>query len=400
MLRLPLRDTVLALLVSAVLVRAQTIARGPQPPAEHQELGVTIPMRDGVRLAADIFLPPGNGSWPTVLVRTPYNRKTPVMNGYRFFVRRGYAIVLQDVRGRFASQGVFGGTPQEGPDGNDTINWISEQPWSNGRVAMAGNSYLGMAQWWAAVQDNPHLAAIAPMCSGDDEYLDRFYSTGGALQLGHSLLWLAQNLTPPSHVRPLFASYIDHVPLRTADVSATSVVLPTWRTALAHPSYDDYWKRLSIREQIQRVTIPVLSFGGWFDTYAESDLDAFSRLAKRHQPVEIWIGPWGHNPGWKFPTRDFGPQAALPIRTKQADWFDRWLKKTPLLSEPEPETPLLHIFVMGPNVWREEHEWPLARTRFTPLYLSSEGHANSASGDGVLHWQPGRTSPADVFTYD
>lgn len=367
------------------------------------QLGLIIPMRDGIGLAADVYLPSGPGRWPTVLVRTPYSRKAASAASYRFFATRGFAVVIQDVRGGFASQGVLGMVDQEGADGNDTINWISEQAWSNGRVAMAGSSYLGIAQWWAALQDNPHLLAISPMCSGDDDYLDRFYSTGGAIQLGHRLLWLAQNLTPPSHVRPLFRSYIDHLPLRTADIPASGIVLPLWRTALAHPSYDEFWKRLSVREQLRRVTIPVLSLGGWFDNYAESDLDAFSRLAKRHETIETWIGPWAHNPGLKFPTRDFGPQSVLFIRHKQAEWFDRWLKAPAGLhseTSNEGSAPLLHLFVMGPNYWREEHEWPLSRTRYTPLYLDSSGEANSIAGDGVLHWQPVRKAPPDKFTYD
>ena len=395
-----IRGIFLLALVVPACVLGQVTARTPDLPTFPQELGLAIPMRDGTRLAADLFFPHVSGRVPTVLVRTPYNRKARVMTSYRFFARRGYAVLIQDVRGRYASQGIFGSTAQEGLDGDDTINWIAEQPWSNGRVAMAGSSYLGMAQWWAAIQDNPHLFAISPMCSGDDEYVDRFYSNGGALQVGHRLLWLAENVTPPLQVRPLLATYIDHLPLRTADVAATGLVLPQWRTALAHPSDDAYWKALSIREKIDRVSIPVLSFGGWFDVYAESDLDAFSRLAKRSQPVETWIGPWAHNPMWKFPTRVFGSEAAIPIRATQADWFDRWQKKTPAREQAEPAAPLLHIFVMGPNEWREEREWPLARTRYTPIYLSSNGHANSASGDGILHWQPVQKSQPDTFTYD
>jgi putative CocE/NonD family hydrolase len=143
----------------------------------------------------------------------------------------------------------------------------------------------------------------------------------------------------------------------------------------------------------------VLSLGGWFDNYAESDLDAFSRLSKQNRTIETWIGPWAHNPGWKFPTRDFGPQAAIPIRLKQAEWLDQWTKARPS-NGVEPWGPLLHIFVMGPDVWREEHEWPLGRTHYTPLYLSSNGHANTLSGDGVLHWQPTRKAQFDAFTYD
>ncbi len=241
--------------------------------------------------------------------------------------------MIEDVRGRYASQGAFGPAQEEGPDGSDTIDWISEQPWSNGRVAMAGSSYLGIVQWWAAVQDNPHLLTISPLFSGDDEYLDRFYSTGGALKLGHRLSWLAENLTPPSQVKPLFQTYISHLPLRTADLAAAGINLPLWRNALLHPSYDGYWKNFSIRERLDRVDIPVLSMGGWFDNYAESDLDVFSRLSRQNKKIETWIGPWAHNPALKFPTRDFGSQAIIGIRSKQAEWFDRWLKKHRLPSE-------------------------------------------------------------------
>ncbi len=378
---------------------AQIIKKNPRTPLVEQ-LGAVIPMHDGTRLAADIFLPSSAGRWPTLLVRTPYNRKASAMLSYRGFSRRGYALVIEDVRGRFASQGSFGNIDQEGRDGNDTINWISEQPWSNTRVGMVGSSYLGIVQWWAAIQDNPHLLAISPMNSGDDEYLDRFYSTGGALKLGHRLLWLAQNFTPPAQVRPLLGSYVSHLPLRTADLAAIGRTSEIWRTALAHPSDDSFWKSLSIRTKLARISVPVLSFSGWFDNYAESELDAFTKLSQHGTPVETWIGPWAHDPGLHFPTREFGPDAHLPIRTVQTAWFDRWLKQRGGSDVPEHEQALLHIFVMGPNVWREEHEWPLSRTRFTPLYLTSDGHANSVSGDGVLRWAPVAKSHADSFTYD
>ena len=369
-----------------------------------------VPMRDGIHLAADVYLPEPHGSmhnsstvtrrWPTVLVRTPYSRKARSIRSYLSFLHREYAVVTEDVRGRYASEGVFGTIDREGPDGSDTIDWIAKQPWSNGRVVMAGSSYLGMVQWWAAVQDNPHLDAISPMCSGDDEYLDRFYSNGGALQLGHRLLWLSENLTPRGLPRPLLSSYISHLPLRTADVAASGRVLAIWQQALDHPSYDVLWKRSSIRERIARVEVPVLSFGGWFDNYAESDLDAFSRLAAQHKNVETWIGPWAHNPAVRFPGHDFGPDALLHFRRMQAEWFDRWLSPSPRGRQAEPYRPSLHVFVMGPNVWREEHEWPLARTRYTLLYLNSHTHANSVQGDGTLQWGPAGNSKPDTFVYD
>ena len=367
---------------------------------QEELLGVTVRMRDGVMLAADVFLPSSAGRFPAVLIRTPYNRKAQTNQTYHHFVGHGYALVIEDLRGRYASQGHFGSITQEGPDGSDTINWIAEQPWSNGRVAMAGSSFLGITQWWAAVQDNPHLLAIAPMNSGDDEYIDRFYSTGGNIKLGHRLLWLAENLTPPSATTAPPSAYLDHLPLRSADVAATGVVVPLWRQALDHPSYDAYWKAQSIREQTKQITAAVLSMGGWFDNYAESDLDAFARLAAAHKQVETWIGPWGHNYGLKFPTLDFGHEAQLPIRSKQVDWFDRWLKKPAGMEAREGSNALLHLFVMGPDVWREEREWPLARTHYTPLYLESQGTANSLEGDGVLRWQPIKESASDTFIYD
>jgi uncharacterized protein len=388
------------MLLAALCAPAQIVKKSSRPAGGEEQLGLVVPMRDGVRLAADLFLPTSGGRWPTVLIRTPYSRKSLASQSYRYFARRGYAVLIQDVRGRFASQGKFGNIPQEGPDGNDTINWIARQPWSNGRVAMAGGSYLGMVQWWAALEDNPHLAAISPVCSGDDEYADRYYSTGGALKLGHRLLWLSENLTPPSGVPALLQSYIRHLPVRSADIAATGLPQPLWRSALEHPSFDNYWKRFSIRENIKRVNVPTLSFGGWFDNYAQSDLDAFSRLALQHKPVETWIGPWAHNPGYRFPTRDFGPQARIGIRTLEADWFDKWVKKNPAPEALIHTAPLLHIFVMGPDVWREEHEWPLARTHYTPLYLESEGRANSSAGDGTLRWQPVSRSKIDTFVYD
>ncbi len=365
-----------------------------------QELTVDIPMEDGVRLAADVIFPPEGRRWPVVLVRTPYGRKAKPMLSYRYFRRRGYVVAIEDVRGRYESQGLLTNIQQEGPDGRDTVEWIAQQPWCDGRVVMAGSSYLGITQWWAAVEKPEHLAAISPMSAGDDDYTDRFYSPGGGLQLAHRLSWVAENLTPPGQVRPLFSAYTGHIPLVTADIAATGLVVPIWRTAVAHPSDDTYWRSLSIREKLNQVTAPVLSFGGWFDEFVESDLDAFSRLAARHATIETWIGPWAHNPATRFPTLNFGPGASLPFRLKQSEWFDRWAKKSNESSGVEPGRALLHIFVMGPNVWREEHEWPLARRRMTSLYLASKGHANSNAGDGRLVSQPIRKSGSDQFTYD
>jgi putative CocE/NonD family hydrolase len=370
----------------------------PTPlPASIEFQDVSIPMRDRIVLKADVFVPAGTGRWPAILLRTPYNRKSKGTRSYNLFTQYGYAVVLEDVRGRYASGGSFGSVRQEGPDGSDTINWIAKQPWSDGRVGMAGASYLGIAQWWAATERNPHLLAIFPLLSGDDEYIDRYYSPGGALQLGHRLVWLSENLTPKARTRPPFETYIWHLPLTTSDIAATTTKLQLWRVPMNHPSYDRFWSSLSIRNQLPKIIAAVSSMGGWFDVYAESDLDAFAHLAQRGMPVETWIGPWSHAFVRRYPTIDFGPVATPRVRTLQLAWFDRFLKISP---DSKHRSPLLHIFVMGPNVWREEHEWPLARTRYTPYYLESDGHANTASGSGKLSRHFDRGREADHFVYD
>jgi predicted acyl esterase len=357
-----------------------------------------VPMRDGVHLATDVYLPPGSERRPAILIRTPYSRKSPGMRSYLYFTRHGYSVVIQDVRGRFGSEGKFAAISQEGPDGSDTIDWIAAQPWSDGRVAMAGSSYLGMAQWWAAVENNPHLVTISPMNSGDDEYLDRSYSPGGALQLSHRLIWLDQNFRLASSLPRNFGPGLFHLPLETADLASIGTELPRWREILMHPSYDRFWQSLSIARRLQHMPIPVLSFGGWFDAYAEGDLDAFSRVSQSGQTIETWIGPWAHNPGWRFSTCNFGPLAMSHTRSKQLAWFDEWLKPgTERLDRPHS---ILHIFVMGPDVWRQENEWPLARTRYTPLFLASGGHARTAIGDGSLKWSSVRNEPSDSFIYN
>ena len=171
-------------------------------------LQVRVPMRDGIHLDTHVFHPVGTGKYPTILIRTPYNKGADLLPSYYGFIDHGYAIVVQDVRGRYLSEGVFDALEQEGPDGYDTLNWIARQPWSDGKVGMLGGSYLGVSQWKVAELNNPHLKAIFPIVSGCDDYIDRFYSTGGAAKLGHRLLWFSENLLAPGMRRPKFADYI------------------------------------------------------------------------------------------------------------------------------------------------------------------------------------------------
>jgi hypothetical protein len=327
-------------------------------------------MRDGIELSANVFLPASNGRVPTILLRTPYGKGSGHTATTLPFVERGYAVVIQDVRGRYASEGVFDPLQQEVADGEDTLTWIARQPWSNRRIGMTGGSYLGIVQWRAALSNSPYLKAIAPAVAGCDEYLDRFYSRGGALKLGHRLEWLSENFKVPQF-KPEFTGYTRHLPLRTADHAATGRTIGFFQKALDHPAYDSYWKSVSTREHIDSVRVPVLSAGGWYDNFVESDLDAFRLLRERGRVARIVIGPWPHNFGYEFKGADYGPEAKAELRKLQLEWFDYWLKRPDSGRDPAVvANPPVRIFVMGANRWRDEQEWPLRRA--ADLFLSRE----------------------------
>jgi len=309
-------------------------------------------------------------------------------------------VVVEDVRGRYESEGAFQPLTQEPADGNDTIDWIARQPWSDSKVAMAGGSYLGIAQWKAALEGNPHLKAIFPVVSGCDDYRDRFYSTGGAMKLGNRLEWMEENLHVPGY-HPKFAQFVLHLPLRTADVAATGSESDMYQKALAHPAFDESWQSISVKQHLDRVRVPVFAVGGWYDNFVESDLEAFAALHKTSGLNHILIGPWPHNMSIAFPDVDFGPESKVPIGLLQMEWFDQWLmgKDTPLASAPP-----VKVFVMGINQWREARAWPPELARERDFYLESAGNANSLAGDGALGDSaappPRRRAAADRFLFD
>jgi putative CocE/NonD family hydrolase len=370
------------------------------PAAGGGGLHVKVPMRDGVKLCANIFVPKGSGRFPTILIRTPYNKGSSA-GGYQTFVDHGFAVMVQDVRGKHHSEGVFDPLFQEGPDGSDTLDWIARQPWSNGEVGMLGGSYLGIAQWRVAVLNNPHLKAIFPAVSGCDEYRDRFYSSGGAFKLGHRLQWMAENMRAPDHRMPAFWEMVQHLPLRTADRVATGLRVEMFQRVMDHPAHDAFWDAISVLDRIHEVRIPVFSVGGWYDNYVQSDLEAFSRLRPKTMASWIVVGPWTHNISAPVKTVDFGPHALIPLRSYQLEWFEHWLKTAPVqrARRPFPHPPA-RIFVMGENRWREEKEWPLARTREVRYFLTSRRGANSLEGDGELTRHAARHVSADRYIYD
>ena len=358
-------------------------------------LHVKVPMRDGVSLCTNIFRPAPAGRFPVALQRTPYRKVSQITPGLRAFLDRGYAVVTQDVRGRYDSQGSFNQFTQEKNDGEDTLAWIARQPWSDGRAGMFGGSYVGIAQWRTALAAPPSLKAIAPAVSGGDEYFDRYYSRGGAFRLGHRLRWLAENYKPPQKPVADFQKLVTYLPLRRADRLLAGRVLDFFQSVLDHPSYDDYWRALSTRLHIARVQVPVQIFSGWYDVYSSSDLDMWSLLRAAGRPARIFVGPWGHNLSPAMPQAAFGPDAARPLRRLEADWFDAWVKG----SAPPPENEV-HYFVLGRNVWRESPTWPPPGHTPTPAWLDSTAGANSLNGDGRLLWAQPKSDSSDFYDYN
>jgi putative CocE/NonD family hydrolase len=361
-----------------------------------KQLQVPVPMRDGVRLSANVFRPSEHARVPAILVRTPYGKGLDITPHYQAFVDHGYAVVVQDVRGRYESEGAFQPLHQEPADGDDTLNWIARQPWSDGKVGMMGGSYVGIVQWKVALVNNPHLKAIFPVVSGYDDYRDRYYSTGGAMKLGNRLEWMSENLRAPGYHQD-FAKYVLHLPVRSADVAALGWTSPLYRDVAGHPDFDAFWRAVSTKEQLRKIRIPVFSVGGWYDNFVQSDLEAYAALHRSTGLSRIVVGPWPHNMSYQFAGADFGPDSSVPVRTLQIEWFDQWLmgKDTALLSQPP-----LKIFVMGANKWREEREWPPEQARYKMFYLDSNGRANSLEGDGAMGDQPSKRNARDQYVFD
>lgn len=380
-----MRRRILLLLTLAASAAAQPVV----------QLHVRVPMRDGARLCANIFRPALKGKFPVVLHRTPYRKSSVITPSIRVFLERGYAVVTQDVRGRYDSEGEFRQFVQEEQDGADTIEWITRQAWCDGKVAMFGGSYTGIVQWRAALSGHPALKAIAPAVSGGDEYFDRFYSPGGAFRLAQRLRWIAENFKPANRPVVDFQKLVTFLPLARADRFATGSTLPFYQEAMAHPGYDGYWQARSTLRRAAEVKAAALIEGGWYDPFVRSDIAMWQALRARGHPARLMIGPWGHNQNPAMPGADFGAAAAMPLRRLEADWFDAWIRYA---SPPASSTVL--YFVMGANEWRESSVWPPEGFEPLEFFLNSAGQANSLAGGGQLTPDPPKEEAADRFEYN
>ena len=377
-----------------------------------------VPMRDGIKLSADIYLPSAETGYPVILLRTPYDNIAPrFVEIAQYFSSEGYGVVIQDVRGRFDSEGHFEPRVNEGKDGYDTIEWIADQPWSNGKIGTMGVSYGGTVQWLAARECPPHLVTMVSTATGgmrwmhDENYMNGKFPifqfrwlnmTGGRTMQHYPFEPLSSN--QPGVASPYnFNKIIRTRPLKDVD-KAVGRTNTYWRTWLEHNTYDDYWQQMSFEDYFDKVDIPALHITGWFDNCQWGELYMYSQMVARSQAGDkqwLLIGPWDHagtsKPQAKLGDLAFTQDAVPDLRAIHLRWFDHWLKGEDNDQDADSK---VKIFTMGHNVWRKEATWPPQNTQPVKYYLHSGGDANTLAGDGTLDTTGPQDEPSDHYIYN
>jgi len=369
-----------------------------------KEFHVKVPMRDGVILSADIFRPEAAGTFPVILMRTPYDNNSLIAKGIQY-ARRGYALVAQDCRGRYDSAGEFYAWHNEVKDGYDTQEWIGRQPWCNGKIGTAGGSYLGLVQWLAAPLRSQYLKTMVPRVITSNFYDSPNYS-GGAFQLALNMLWGFRQLgrTNQNIEHYNWPELFRTLPLITADEAAGRKIT-FWKDWVRHPSYGDYWKEVSIEEKYEQINVPALIMGGWYDLYSKQAFVNYNGMVQRggteeaRKGTKMIMGAWPHPLSASTITGevDFGADSKHDLEGMELRWFDYWLKgiDNGIMNEAP-----IKLFIMGANYWRDEYEWPLARTQYVNYYFHSSGRANSLSGNGTLSTTLPEDEPPDRYIYN
>ena len=436
-----------------------------------------VPMRDGVRLRTEVIRPRKDGKFPVLLKRHcywSYASAAGSQQTHRDLARRDYVVVVQYSRGTLGSEGEFRPIVVEGDDGFDAVEWAASQPWSNGKVATFGSSYLGMTQWQMARQRPPHLVAMVSTTPGGDGFSNWPYHSRGVLAVHCAAPWTllqsqqtavergiphpmrdvlpnqlegttgsvpAADVTgpPPAVVTDNWsekgmAEYaaggafllealkplLEHRPLR--DAPGFRDVAPWWAEWMDnHNQTDAYWQHADLAGRHGQVAVPVLHSTGWYDLFLRNVLHDFQEMVKNASDDDVRrgqrlvVGPCDHLGASNFPFGNvydpagpnlagrlgdvtFFPDEWTPFDERAGVQFvDHYVKN--LDQGCDNEAPI-RLFVMGENVWREEWEWPLARTAWTSYYLHSGGNANTLDGDGRLSTEPSSGAACDAYSYD
>jgi putative CocE/NonD family hydrolase len=382
----------------------------PSPPVPAQR-DTMVAMRDGVKLATDVYVPASGDKWPVILIRTPYNKAAVNLGAAAFFTRHGYAVVIQDVRGRYQSEGVWRFVNDDGRDGADTCQWVGRQSWSNGKIGMYGGSYEGGTQHALAMEGCPYLKTVVPL----DAVSNMGYAgmrNGGAFEL-RFWNWIHFLGLPGSHeardpkMRAMFDElakdrkwYLPNLPLRRGTTPLKFAPdYENWLVeAMKHGANDDFWQHVDIIDHADKYQdLPVYLVGGWYDSWAGNTTANYVALSKKNKsPTYLIMGPWTHGGQGRAAHGQvsFTPDAALQPNTltQLLTWHDHWLKDADnAVGKQTPFASRVRIYVMGAGdgkkdangrlqhggFWRDENEWPLARTRYTNYYAHADGRLST-----------------------
>lgn len=355
------------------------------------ERSVPVSMRDGIKLATDIYRPTGPGRFPVILQRTPYKKEMLELQA-KYYARRGYVFAAQDVRGRFASQGNWEPFVHEGDDGYDTVEWLATQSWSTGKVGMLGGSYDAAVQWYAASRRPPHLTTIIPSVSPPDPFLNVPYEFG-TFRMAFALWWLdllGRNATADLSGRTFDATLKDFdrllrpLPVIALDEAVLGRPNLVWRKWIEHSTLDRYWSGAAFLDRLAPACLPVFHQSGWFDGNGiGTKLNYLKMTAHGHPHQKLVIGPWTHNG-----VSPFGQDGALDLQREHLRWFDYWLKG---IDNGVGRESLVNLYVLGAKKWIRPDRYPLAETRWENWYLHTSG---------VSPATPSIDTPPRTYTYD
>lgn len=401
------------ILTSCWLVLRTAFAADPSVVIERD---VPVKMRDGVILKADIHRPDSDGPYPVLVWLTPYGKHKQHFEKY---VQAGYIVVCEDARGRYASEGAWEGwlrpKTHDAEDGYDTVQWAATLPGANGKVGTIGLSYSAFLQWRLAPLQPPALGAMSAH-SIAARYTD--IEGPGTIRPGRRLRWSIVTMSPEvrrrenkpgTHTEGEAGTnwdkgegqkWLDFLPWLNLPEEAFESETPYMQEWLRHPASDPWM----LDKECRNITVPNLDVVGWYD-HAKGDMLMFQTLVKdgktktAREGSKLVVGPWSHFPpgGRKFGPIDFGPEADLDLAALDVRWFDYWLKGKTNGMETEPP---VKIFVMGDNRWRGEESWPLKRAKPVSFFLSSDGHANTPTGDGKLVGKRPDLELGDHYAYD
>ncbi len=389
--------------VSPAILGAMLDARRPEY-AVRIDRGVAMTTSDGVKLVADVFHPLRTARTPTILVRLPMAESIKAslfatIVG-RFWAEHGYTVVIQSTRGHHGSGGDPTPLVNERHDGLETLDWLRQQPWFDGRLGMWGGSTFGHTQWAIAdrLPSPPDGRSALMVQIASTDFHGMLYP-GGALSLASALFWALRNLSADDVLpsREELRRGFDGFPVMAADDRAAGDIR-FFDDLVTHQSRDSYWEAVDGENRAATLQAPVLLMGGWFDPFLPGQLADFVRIRRDARSdvaaaTRLIVGPWGHAATVDLPDGVRNRNYRLESLAPSLPWFDRHLQSR----ETPPAAPV-RLYVMGANTWRDEQEWPLRRARETAWYLRSGGHANTAGGDGLLTTgNAGEDDRPDVF---